>query len=99
MKREKPKDRNDFQTTIRMPSSMWEEIVSITEPRGMTVMEWIRRAIRDALDRENGTAPDAQVSRAEFDELKRRFAELEEDADAMKKFLEATKKESRPEEA
>ena len=72
---------------------MWEEIVSITEPRGMTVMEWIRRAIRDALDREAGTAPDAQVSRAEFDELKKRLAGLEEEADAMRKFLEATRKE------
>ena len=65
----------------------------------MSITEFLRRACREKLDRENGTAPDAQVSRAEFDDLKRRFAELEEDADAMKKFLEATRKENGPEEA
>ena len=66
---------------------------SFTENNGMTITEFLRRACREKLDRENGTAPDAQVSRAEFDELKRRLAEVEEDADAMKKFLMATRKE------
>lgn len=85
--------------TLRMPEELAQEIDLITEKTGINMTEFIRRACREKLDRENGTAPDAPVSRAEFDDLKRRFAELEEDADAMKKFLEATKKESRPEEA
>lgn len=85
--------------TLRLPEILYREIESFTESNGMNITEFLRRACREKLDREAGTAPDAQVSRAEFDDLKRRFAELEEDADAMKKFLEATKKESRPEEA
>ena len=87
------------QLTLRLPEILYREIESFTESNGMSITEFLRRACREKLDRENGTAPDAPVSRAEFDDLKRRFAELEEDADAMKKFLEATKKESRPEEA
>lgn len=87
------------QLTLRLPEILYREIESFTESNGMNITEFLRRACREKLDREAGTAPDAQVSRAEFDDLKRRFAELEEDADAMKKFLEATKKESRPEEA
>lgn len=68
MRKDKQKDKNDFQTTIRMPSSVWEEILSITEPRGMTAMEWIRRAIKDGIEREKtGGAP--QVSREELKEL------------------------------
>ena len=59
----------------------------------MSFTEFLRRACREKLDREAGTAPDAQVSRAEFDELKKRLAGLEEEADAMRKFLEATRKE------
>lgn len=85
--------------TLRLPENLYQEIESFTDETGMSITEFLRRACREKLDRENGTAPDAPVSRAEFDDLKRRFAELEEDADAMKKFLEATKKESRPEEA
>ena len=87
------------QLTLRLPEILYREIESFTESNGMSITEFLRRACREKLDREAGTAPDAPVSRAEFDDLKRRFAELEEDADAMKKFLEATKKESRPEEA
>lgn len=87
------------QLTLRLPEILYREIESFTESNGMNITEFLRRACREKLDREAGTAPDAQVSRAEFDDLKRRFAELEEDADAMKKFLMATKKESRPEEA
>ena len=87
------------QLTLRLPEILYREIESFTESNGMNITEFLRRACREKLDRENGTAPDAQVSRAEFDELKRRFAELEEDADAMKKFLEATRKENGPEEA
>ena len=85
--------------TLRLPENLYQEIESFTDETGMSITEFLRRACREKLDRENGTAPDAPVSRAEFDDLKRRFAELEEDADAMKKFLMATKKESRPEEA
>ena len=85
--------------TLRLPENLYQEIESFTDETGMSITEFLRRACREKLDRENGTAPDAPVSRAEFDDLKRRFAELEEDADAMKKFLEATKRESRPEEA
>lgn len=85
--------------TLRLPDNLAKEIDSFVESSGMTMTEFVRRALREKLDRENGTAPDAQVSRAEFDDLKRRFAELEEDADAMKKFLEATRKENGPEEA
>lgn len=85
--------------TLRLPEILYREIESFTESNGMNITEFLRRACREKLDRENGTAPDAQVSRAEFDDLKRRFAELEEDADAMKKFLEATRKENGPEEA
>lgn len=87
------------QLTLRLPEILYREIESFTESNGMNITEFLRRACREKLDRENGTAPDAQVSRAEFDDLKRRFAELEEDADAMKKFLEATRKENGPEEA
>ena len=87
------------QLTLRLPEILYREIESFTESNGMNITEFLRRACREKLDREAGTAPDAQVSRAEFDDLKRRFAELEEDADAMKKFLEATRKENGPEEA
>ena len=89
----------EHRLTLRLPENLYQEIESFTDETGMSITEFLRRACREKLDRENGTAPDAPVSRAEFDDLKRRFAELEEDADAMKKFLEATKKESRPEEA
>lgn len=92
-------DEKLYQLTLRLPEVLYREIESFTENNGMTITEFLRRASREKLDRENGTAPDAQVSRAEFEELKRRFAELEEDADAMKKFLEATRKENGPEEA
>ena len=85
--------------TLRLPDNLAKEIDSFVESSGMTMTEFVRRALREKLDRENGTAPDAPVSRAEFDDLKRRFAELEEDADAIKKFLEATSKENGPEEA
>ena len=89
----------EHRLTLRLPENLYQEIESFTDETGMSITEFLRRACREKLDRENGTAPDAQVSRAEFDELKRRFAELEEDADAMKKFLEATRKENGPEEA
>ena len=89
----------EHRLTLRLPENLYQEIESFTDETGMSITEFLRRACREKLDRENGTAPDAQVSRAEFDDLKRRFAELEEDADAMKKFLEATRKENGPEEA
>ena len=79
--------------TLRLPDDLAKEIDSFVESSGMTMTQFVRRALREKLDRENGTAPDAQVSRAEFDELKKRLAGLEEEADAMRKFLEATRKE------
>lgn len=79
--------------TLRLPDDLAKEIDTFVESSGMTMTQFVRRALREKLDREAGTAPDAQVSRAEFDELKKRMAGLEEEADAMRKFLEATRKE------
>ena len=83
----------EHRVTLRLPEILYQEIESFTGKTGMSITEFLRRACREKLDRENGTAPDAQVSRAEFDELKKRMAGLEEEADAMRKFLEATRKE------
>ena len=86
-------DEYDRRVSLRLPENFAAEIDEFIAERGMSFTEFLRRACREKLDREAGTAPDAQVSRAEFDELKKRLAGLEEEADAMRKFLEATRKE------
>ena len=45
------KYRFDKQTTIRMSVEMYEQIEEMCQKTGVTVMEWIRRACREKLQR------------------------------------------------
>lgn len=43
---------NDLQISIRMPTSLKQEIDTVAEVTGITSMEFIRRAVREKLSRE-----------------------------------------------
>ena len=81
------KEKMDFQTTIRMSSTMWESILKATEPSGVSAMEWIRRAIRASLANQNAGTYSDVISRAEFEETVKR---LDEEIESLKTFITAT---------
>lgn len=67
---------------------MYEELCSVTKAKGMTAMEFIRRAVQAALDKERPAAPRSWTD----DELRAKIAAMEDDLEAMKLYLEATGK-------
>lgn len=50
------KPENDLQVTIRMPSSLKKDVDEFVEGTDITAMEFIRRAIKEKLERDE-TAP------------------------------------------
>lgn len=73
---------------------MYDDILRICEPRGMPAMEYIRRAIQSAIDREKTAAPAAaeNVSRAQYDALAGQVEQLKETVDALELYIQATRK-------
>ena len=57
---------NDLQISIRMPTSLKQEIDSVAEVTGITSMEFIRRAVREKLSREK-KAQDNSLALSEED--------------------------------
>lgn len=49
------KPENDLQVTIRMPSSLKQQVDDFVAERDITSMEFIRRAIREKLSSEQST--------------------------------------------
>ena len=49
------KPENDLQVTIRMPSSLKQQVDDFVAERDITSMEFIRRAIREKLNNEQST--------------------------------------------
>ena len=50
------KPENDLQVTIRMPSSLKQQVDEFVAERDITSMEFIRRAIREKLSNEQDAA-------------------------------------------
>ena len=58
----------EHRVTLRLPETLYQEIEEFTDRSGMSITEFLRRACREKLDRENGRAA-PQVSREELKEL------------------------------
>ena len=43
------KEKKDFQTTVRMPVSLWKEIEVKADEAGISAVAWIRRACQEKL--------------------------------------------------
>lgn len=59
------KPENDLQVTIRMPSSLKQQIDDFVAERDITSMEFIRRAIREKLSSEQDAAKETSYITAE----------------------------------
>ena len=59
------KPENDLQVTIRMPSSLKQQVDDFVAERDITSMEFIRRAIREKLSSEQETAKEKSYITAE----------------------------------
>ena len=79
-------DNLDRRFTLRLPEGLAKEIDLFVEERGMTATEFVRRALREKLDREKGIVPRDMISRAEFEEVIKR---LDEEIESLKTFIEA----------
>ena len=52
------KEKKDFQTTVKMPQSLKNDAERSANALGISLMEYIRRAVQEKLDRESGTVRD-----------------------------------------
>ena len=59
------KPENDLQVTIRMPSSLKQQVDDFVAVRDITSMEFIRRAIREKLSSEQSTEKESPCITAE----------------------------------
>ncbi|MBN2734757.1 MAG: hypothetical protein JXQ82_07875 [Methanomicrobiaceae archaeon] len=52
------KEKKDFQTTVKMPQSLKNDAERSANELGISLMEYIRRAVQEKLDRESGAVRD-----------------------------------------
>ena len=68
-----------FQMTLRLPISLYDKVVELSDERGLNITEFIKRAISEKIEREEG----------EGDYMEKRMENLEKEIESLKKFIEA----------
>lgn len=69
-----------FQLSIRMEDDLHNKAEKAAKEAGQTLAEWVRRAMREKLEREADPAP-AYVTRAEFEALRRSVQNIEKNTE------------------